>query len=242
MSALSLSRSLGHRLPGSWQARWAAWASWEDDLDVSGGRQRAAWWSWLLLAAGALAVMMAVDQLDALRMQQEDTAEQVKRLSRADRQMRLQRALAMAPPVPPHTSPRAASAPGQPGAPGTDQTLAPALQGPALPAARRMVGLLAYPWPTHLDSLDAQATEAQVVMTQVAVSLDAAMTPGAQPSLAAAGGVRWQLKAYAKDDASALAWAHRLPQGELTSREVAAQPFTTRAGTYALKVSLEMQP
>lgn len=228
--------AMHHRLPASWQEKWAVWSSWEDDLDVSGGRQRAAWWAWLLLAAGVLAVMVSVDHVDALRLKQEDTAEQVKRLSRADRQMRLQRALAAAPQEAP------ASASGPHAAVKEAASPAPALQGATVPAARRMVGLLAYPWSTQLDLLDAQATQAQVVMTQVSASLDGALSPGAGSGRLGMPAVRWQLKAYAKDDASALAFAHRLPQGELTNREVATQSFTTRAGTYALQVALEMQP
>jgi hypothetical protein len=214
--------------PARWQGRWAAWSSWEDDLDVSGGHQRAAWWSWLLLAMGALAVMVAMDHVDALRLQQQEVGEQVKRLNKADRQLRLQRALASQPSRP--------KLPGQAGQPVDAASKAPALQGAVVPAARRMASLLAYPWPAHLDLVDTQAAKAQVVMTQLVVSLDST------DALAAASGARWRLQAFAKDDASALAWANSLPKGELLNREPATQPFTTRAGTYGLNVSLEMRP
>jgi hypothetical protein len=228
MSALSLSRMV----PVRWQNLWATLSSWEDDLDVSGGRQRAAWWAWVLLALGALAVMVAMDHVDSLRIQQDDVAEQVKRLSRADRQLRLQRALAAQAVAP--------AASGQ--VEGKDaNSNAPALQGAAVPAARRMAGLLAYPWPAHLDLLDTQAAQAQVVMTQLSASLD--NTESAQVLVGPASArARWRMQAFAKDDASALAWAQRLPQGELLSREPAPQPFTTRAGTYGVRVSLEMRP
>jgi hypothetical protein len=221
---------LSHMVPARLQNLRAIWSSWEDDLDVSGGRQRAAWWAWVLLAVGALAVMVAMDHVDSLRIQQDDVAEQVKRLSRADRQLRLQRALS-AQAVAPAASGQAAGA----------DANAPALQGAAVPAARRMAGLLAYPWSAHLDLLDTQAAQAQVVMTQLSASLD--NTESAQALVGPASArARWRLQAFAKDDASALAWAQRLPQGELLSREPAPQPFTTRVGTYGVRVSLEMLP
>jgi hypothetical protein len=221
-------------MQASWVTWWASWrTSWEDDLDVSGGRQRAAWWAWLLLAAGALALMVAVDHVDTLRQQADESAAQAQRLGRADRQMRLKRALDLK-----QASAQAASAE-KTGA----QPPAPPLQGPGVSSVARMARLLAYPWPDHLAMVESQAAATQVVMTDMAVGLDAA---GAGAGASAQGPdrlrVRWRLQAAAKDDASALAWASRLPQGELLSREPASEPFTTRAGTYALRVSLEMQP
>lgn len=214
-----------------WQYLQQDWAS---DLDLSGGRSRAAWWSWLVLAAGALALMVAVDHADSLRAEQADAADQIKRLSRADRQMRLQRALTA----------RAASADAAASMPTAaaqaKPATAPALQGAAVPAATRMVRQLAYPWQANLGQLDAHARQAQVVMTQLAVNLESVAQVSAGPQMMPAP--QWRLQAAALDDASALAWTRLLPQGSLVSREPLKTPFSTRAGMYTLQVSASMQP
>jgi hypothetical protein len=205
--------------------------TWHDDVNVSGTRQRSAWWAWLVLALGAVALMWSVDHVDALRVQQDEASAQYQRLSRADRQMRMNRAIAMGPR---HAPARASKEPD------SLNTASTAIETPALKTAAaqsnalRMAQALAYPWPQHLNLLDTQAAAAQVVITQLSVSLEGAGSAGAT--------VPWRVQAATRSDDDALRLAAHLPQGVLQSRAPLAQPFSTVVGHYTLQTTLAFTP
>lgn len=208
--------------------------TWHDDLNVSGTRQRSAWWAWLVLALGAVALMWSVDHVDALRVQQDEASAQYQRLSRADRQMRMNRALAMGPR---HAPTRASNETNEAA---SFSAVSGVVEAPALKTAAaqsnalRMAQALAYPWPQNLNLLDMQAAAAQVVITQLSVSLEGAGSAGAT--------VPWRVQAATRSDDDALRLAAHLPQGVLQSRAPLAQPFNTVVGNYAVQISLAFTP
>lgn len=201
-----------------------AQATWEDELDFSGGRQRVAWWAWLLMGVGAMALVVSNDHLDAIRAEQDEVQAQEKRLMRADRQMRLARALQ-------HQAQLQADN-DQPSSHANEQG-PPPLAGAALLEAAHMARLLAYPWLDTLTRIDEVSAAHRVVLSSLAMNLE---TQGRKQP-----GSEWRLGAMVPHDAAALAWARSLPEGQILSRERAAQPFTSTWGNYGLKVDAQMR-
>lgn len=200
---------------------WPAWLkpslpAWADQLDFVGPRAATALWAWALLAAGVVATMAVADRHAEMEQLHADGEAQIKRLARADRQVWLERALQAEP---------AASAASLPEA--------PPLQGQALASAATMGLLLSYPWSEALTQIESQASQRRVVM--LSMSADTASLADASKPRAPA----WRLQAAVLNDASALAWATSLPQGQLLSREPLNQPFTGAAGSYALRASVQ---
>lgn len=195
--------------------------SWADELDFVGPRVRTAVWSWLILAAGAVAMMSVIEVMDQIERDLVDSQQQFRRLSQADRQMRLSRAIEQ----------RQASAGAEPGA--MPVSSVPPLRGAGLADGLSMARLLAYPWAATLNRIEADASTHQVVMMAMSVDLD---KPG--PSLD--GMPMWRFQAAVKDDPSALAWAAQLPGGRLLSRDRLAQAFSAETGSYTLKVDAQM--
>lgn len=208
----------------SWLHR-LAWLSvrpsWVDELDFVGPRVRTAVWSWLILAAGVVAMMMVVDVMDHLEQDLVDARQQFRRLSQADRQLRLNRAIEQG-----QSSARAESGAGPVSSP-------PPLRGAGLVDGLSMARLLAYPWAATLNRIEAEASTHQVVLMSMSVDLD-------KQRQSTDGAPIWRLQAAVRDDPSALAWAARLPGGRLLSRDRLAQPFSAEAGSYTLKVDAQM--
>jgi len=64
---------------------------WAEQLDFAGPRVRTAAWSWAVLGAGVLALLVVADQGDAQHQAIDEAQAQLKRLGKADRQWRAQR-------------------------------------------------------------------------------------------------------------------------------------------------------
>lgn len=200
-----------------WRRASIARASWADDLDFVGPRVRTSPWSWLVLALGALALMVSVDAMDQVQGELDDAAVQAKRLSQADRQVRLARAVLQ--------GVRTAEA--------AQTTAPPALQGAHLVEVLGMARLLAYPWDEALNRVDADASAHQAVLLAMSVDLD---KPGRDIRWAPT----WRVQAAVRDDASALGWSGQLPGGRILARDRLGQPFVGARGSYELKVDAQM--
>ncbi len=213
-------KGLSRRLPGH---------DWAEQLDFAGPRVRTAGWSWAVLGAGVLALLVVADQGEA---QQQSTAEaqaQLKRLSKADRALRLERAakaevrgqknqaLAMG-------AAAAASAPEVP--------VPPQLNDQTLSEAVAMATLMAYPWPEVLRDVSQRAMDHKVVLTAFSLDLSG-WDAGAQPVPAA------RLQAAVMSDEVALRWAADLPEGQLKTRSSLQTPFTGPWGSFALKAEVQ---
>jgi hypothetical protein len=201
---------------------------WAEQLDFAGPRVRTAAWSWAVLGAGVLALLVVADQGDAQRQAIDEAQAQLKRLGKADRQLRIERAAkagvrsdkAQATP----TASRAAS--------DADVPQAPKLDDQALPEAVAMAAFMAYPWPEVLRDVSQRAMDHKVVM--LALSLDlAGWEAAAMPAPNA------RLLAAVPSDEAALRWAAELPEGQLKSRAALQTPFTSLLGTFALKAEVQ---
>lgn len=208
--------------------RWAAWVqgrrhqAWAGRLNFAGPQAVTAWWAWLVLGLGVAAPLWVSDQSEQMRAAHLEAQAQLKRLTRADRHLRLSRALTTA-----------ASSP--------QETLAmPALAGAALNEAAGMGALLGYPWGRALSQVEAEGSAHQAVMMALSVDLSSMAEAARAPSASPVWPV-WHLQAAVRDDAAALAWVNRLPEGRLLTRERLAQPFTAPIGLYELKVNAQMQ-
>lgn len=218
-----------HTLQG-WAARVQS-RPWAEQLDFAGPRVRTAAWSWAVLGAGVLALLVVADQGDAQRQAIDEAQAQLKRLSKADRQLRIEQAAkagvrsekaqaagAVA---------RAASALDAPDAP-----VAPKLDDQALPEAVAMAALLAYPWPEVLRDVSQRASDHKVVLMALTLDLSG-WDAAAMPTPAA------RLLAAVPSDEVALRWAAELPEGQLKARAALQTPFTSVLGSFALKAEVQ---
>jgi hypothetical protein len=201
---------------------------WAEQLDFAGPRVRTAAWSWAVLGAGVLALLVVADQGDAQHQAIDEAQAQLKRLAKADRQLRIERAAkagvrsdkAQAAP----TASRAASDAGVPQAPKLDDQ--------ALPEAVAMAAFMAFPWPEVLRDVSQRAMDHKVVLMALSLDLagwDAAAMPAPNARLLAA----------VPSDEVALRWAAELPEGQLKSRAALQAPFTSMLGTFALKAEVQ---
>lgn len=209
---------LSRRLPGH---------DWAEQLDFAGPRVRTAGWSWAVLGAGVLALLVVADLGEA---QQQSTAEaqaQLKRLSKADRALRLERAAKAE--VRSQTAPTQAKA----GAASTPEVPAPpTLSDQTLSEAVAMATRLAYPWPEVLRDVSQRAMDHKVVLTAFSLDLNG-WDAGNLPVPTA------RLQAAVTSDEVALRWAADLPEGQLKTRSSLQTPFNGPWGTFGLKAEVQ---
>jgi hypothetical protein len=202
--------------------------SWAEALDFVGPRVRTATWSWAVLGAGVLALLVVADQGDALHQAIDEEQAQLKRLSTADRAVRLARA---AQAEVRSDKARAKAAPDA-SASAAEVPAAPKLDDQALPEAVNMVAFMAYPWPDLLRDVSQRAMDHQVVL--MALSLDlSGWDAGASPVPMA------RLLAAVPSDEVALRWAADLPEGQLKTRSALQTPFSSLWGSFALKAEVQ---
>ncbi len=201
---------------------------WAEQLDFAGPRVRTAGWSWAVLGAGVLALLVVADQGDAQHQAIDEAQAQLKRLSKADRAVRLARAAKAE--VRSDNARAKASSDASASAP--EVPAAPKLDDQALPEAVNMAAFMAYPWPDLLRDVSQRAMDHKVVL--MALSLDlAGWDAGAAPVPMA------RLLAAVPSDEVALRWAADLPEGQLKTRSALQTPFSSLWGSFALKAEVQ---
>jgi hypothetical protein len=205
--------------------------SWAEALDFAGPRVRTATWSWAVLGAGVLALLVVADQGEAQHQAIDEAQGQLKRLSRADRALRLERA---AKAELRHDLPLAKASAGAADASASAPPVpaAPRLNDQTLPEAVNMAALMAYPWPQVLREVSQRAMDHRVVL--MALSLDlSGWDAGAAPVPTA------RLLAAVPSDEVALRWAADLPDGQIKTRSVLQTPFSSLWGSFAHKAEVQ---
>lgn len=205
---------------------------WAEQLDFAGPPVRTAAWAWAVLGAGVLALVAVADQGDAQHQAMDEAQAQLKRLSKADRQLRIARAAKAG--VRSDKAPIAPAAGNKAGAAASslDAPEAPKLDDQALPEAVAIAAFMAYPWPEVLRDVAQRAMDHKVVL--MALSLDLAGWDAAAMPVPTA-----RLLAAVPSDEVALRWAAELPEGQLKSRSALQTPFTSMLGTFALKAEVQ---
>jgi hypothetical protein len=201
---------------------------WAEQLDFAGPRVRTAGWSWAVLGAGVLALLVVADQGDAQHQAIDEAQAQLKRLSKADRAVRLARAAK----AEVRSDKARAKASSDTSASALEVPAAPKLDDQALPEAVNMAAFMAYPWPDLMRDVSQRAMDHKVVL--MALSLDlSGWDAGAAPVPTA------RLLAAVPSDEVALRWAADLPEGQLKTRSALQTPFSSLWGSFALKAEVQ---
>lgn len=206
---------------------------WAESLNFAGPRVRTSFWSWALLALGAIAVVHALELAGQVDEAQEAVQAEVSRLQAHAQQLASpqegatgRHALATNPVTalaPSSASAVSASSPAE---------LAPALPPEAHRSAAQLAAWLAHPWAEALDHADATAHRRGISLTRFQLDLGMWGTRADQP-------LAWRLQAAVPDDATALAWVRDLgPQAELQRRDALAQPVPSERGTLAWRIDV----
>ena len=187
---------------------------WAESLNFAGPRVRTSFWSWALLALGAIAVVHALELAGQVDQAREAAQAEWSRLQA-------------------HAKPRA-RAHEDASAPSTSPPAAPvpALQADAWRSAAQLAAWLGHPWAAALDHADATAHRRGIALTRFQLDLGAWGTRADQA-------LGWRLQAAVPDDAVALAWVQDLgPQAELQRRDALAQPVPSERGTLAWRIDV----
>lgn len=191
-------------------------ADWAESLNFSGPRVRTSFWSWALLALGAIAVVHAMDLSSQLEASEQATQAELSRLQTHAR------ALSSAAP---------ASSADQAGVVSPKEQ-APALQPEGWRSAAQLSAWLGHPWATALDHADATAHQRGISLTRFQLDLGAWGARAWQP-------LAWRLQAAVPDDATALQWVQALgPQAELQRRDALPQPVPSERGTLSWRIDV----
>lgn len=212
-------------------------SEWVESLNFAGPRVRTSFWSWALLALGAIAVVHALDLARQVDEAQEAVQVELSRLQahvqpashpRAHEAVSGQRASTVHPAAGmASASPPAASA-SSPAGP------APALQPDAWRSAAQLAAWLGNPWSAALDHADATAHQRGISLMRFQLDLATWGARAEQP-------LTWRLQAAVPDDAAALAWVQDLgPQAELQRRDALAQPVSSERGTLAWRIDVSV--
>jgi len=205
--------------------------NWAEQLDFAGPRVRTAGWSWAVLGAGVLALLVVADQGDAQHQAIDEAQAQLKRLTKADRAVRLARA-AKAEVRSDNARAKASADTSSSSTALPEVPAAPKLDDQALPEAVNMAAFMAYPWPDLMRDVSQRAMDHQVVL--MALSLDlSGWDAGAAPVPTA------RLLAAVPSDEVALRWAADLPEGQLKTRSALQTPFSSLWGSFALKAEVQ---
>lgn len=208
-------------------------SDWAESLNFAGPRVRTSFWSWALLALGAIAVVHALELAGQVDEAQEAVQAEVSRLQAHAQPLASpqegatgRRALATHPvaaPAPSSASSASASSPAE---------LAPALPPDAHRSAAQLAAWLAHPWAEALDHADATAHRRGISLTRFQLDLGTWGTRADQP-------LAWRLQAAVPDDGTALAWVRDLgPQAELQRRDALAQSVPSERGTLAWRIDV----
>lgn len=216
--AAEVAQALSRR-PRAWRAGWfdrADRTDWAESLNFSGPRVRTSFWSWALLALGAIAVVHAMDLSSQLVASEQATEAELSRLQAHAR-------------ATPSAAP--SSSLDQAGAVST-KAQAPVLQPEGWRSAAQLAAWLGHPWAAALDHADATAHERGISLTGFQVDLAAWGARPGQP-------LAWRLQAAVPDDAAALQWVQELgPQAELQRRDALLQPVPSERGTLSWRVNV----
>ena len=198
-----------------WRGR-ADQVDWAESLNFSGPRVRTSFWSWALLALGAIAVVHAMDLSSQLVDSEQATQAELSRLQ----------AHARAKP-----SAAAVSSADQ-AVKVSSQAQAPVLQPDGWRSAAQLAAWLGHPWAAALDHADATAHQRGISLTGLQVDLSAWGARAGQP-------LAWRLQAAVPDDATALQWVQELgPQAELQRRDALPQPVPSERGTLSWRIDV----
>lgn len=189
---------------------------WAESLNFSGPRVRTSFWSWALLALGAIAVVHAMELGSQMEASEQANQAELTRLQTHARAL---------------SSDAPASSADQAG------VVSPKEQAPVLPpegwrSAAQLAAWLGHPWATALDHADATAHQRGISLTRFQVDMGAWGARAGQP-------LAWRLQAAVPDDATALQWVQALgPQAELQRRDALPQPVPSERGTLSWRIDV----
>ncbi len=223
--------------PGPWPWSRTARIDWAESLNFAGPRVRASFWSWALLALGAIAVVHALELGGQVDEAQEAAQAELSRLQahvQSPTQSRAQphehvhgRHASAAVPV-------AAASVSSTSAASSPAERVPSLQPDAQRSAAQLAAWLGHPWAAALDHTDATAHQRGISLTRFQLDLGNWGTHADQP-------MALRLQAAVPDDAAALAWMQDLgPQAELRRRDALAQPVPSERGTLAWRIDVSV--
>jgi len=201
---------------------------WAESLNFAGPRVRTSFWSWALLALGAIALVHALELAAQVDEAQAAAQAQWSRLqdhvqARAPRPVQAMSTASTA-----STASAASAALAAPA--GSPAERAPLLQTDAWRSAAQLAAWLGHPWAGALDHSDASAHRRGIALTRFQLDLSAWGTHADQP-------LSWRLQGVAPDDTAAWAWVQDLgPQAELRRRDALAQPVPVEGGTLTWRI------
>lgn len=226
---------MNHRMPfGRWRGLVQAVQrgadtgfGWAESLNFAGPRVRVSFWSWALLALGAIAVVHAMAlarQVDEASQEAHAELERLQRHARAN-------ARTNGAPASPALGASAVAASAHGGASAADQ-VAPALQDEGWRSAAQLAAWLGHPWAPVLDQADASAHQRGIALMRFQLDLGSWGARAAQP-------LSWRLQAAVPDDATALAWLPDLgADAQLLRRDALAQAVSSERGTLAWRIDV----
>lgn len=199
---------------------------WAESLNFAGPRVRTSFWSWALLALGAIALVHALEL--AAQVDEAQAAAQAQ-------WSRLQDHVQARAPRPVQAMSTASAASAASAAPaGSPAERAPLLQTDAWRSAAQLAAWLGHPWAEALDHSDVSAQRRGIALTRFQLDLSAWGTHADQP-------LSWRLQGVAPDDTAAWAWVQDLgPHAELRRRDALAQPVPVEGGTLTWRIDVSI--
>lgn len=191
---------------------------WAESLNFVGPRVRVSFWSWALLALGAIAVVHALELARQVDVAGQAAHAELERLQR-------------------HS--QSSGAPALPSAGASvafaavlADEAAPPLQGEGWRSAAQLAAWLGHPWAPVLDQADDSAHQRGIALMRFQLDLGSWGTRAAQP-------LGWRLQAAVPDDATALAWLQDLgADAQLLRRDALAQAVSSERGTLAWRIDV----
>lgn len=198
---------------------------WAESLNFVGPRVRISFWSWALLALGAIAVVHALELA-----RQVDAAGQAAHAELERLQRHAQSSGAAALPATGASGALVAAA-ADAGASSANEA-APSLQDEGWRSAAQLAAWLGHPWAPVLDQADASAHQRGIALMRFQLDLGSWGMRAAQP-------LSWRLQAAVPDDATALAWLQDLgADAQLLRRDALAQAVSSERGTLAWRIDV----
>lgn len=198
---------------------------WAESLNFVGPRVRVSFWSWALLALGAIAVVHALElarQVDAAGQAAHAELERLQRHARSNG----------APALPATGASGAFVAAAADAGASSANEAAPSLQDEGWRSAAQLAAWLGHPWAPVLDQADASAHQRGIALMRFQLDLGSWGTRAAQP-------LSWRLQAAVPDDATALAWLQDLgADAQLLRRDALAQAVSSERGTLAWRIDV----
>lgn len=198
---------------------------WAESLNFVGPRVRVSFWSWALLALGAIAVVHALElarQVDAAGQAAHAELERLQRHARSNG----------APALPATGASGAFVAAAADAGASSANEAAPSLQDEGWRSAAQLAAWLGHPWAPVLDQADASAHQRGIALMRFQLDLGSWGTRAAQP-------LSWRLQAAVSDDATALAWLQDLgADAQLLRRDALAQAVSSERGTLAWRIDV----